>query len=71
VRRKLNLSVLIFDAHTNELLKKGYMLTSAKHKNQLAIDIARFVAEGIHSYRVLVKEMDNPQGYEKTFLISR
>jgi hypothetical protein len=71
VRRKLNLSVLIFDAHTNELLKKGYMLTSAKHKNQLAIDIARFVAEGIHSYRVLIKEMDNPQGYEKTFLISR
>jgi hypothetical protein len=71
VRRKLNLSVLIFDAHSNELLKKGYMLTSAKHKNQLAIDVAKFVEAGIYSYRVLVKEMDNPQGYEKTFLINR
>jgi hypothetical protein len=63
--------VLIFDAHSNELLKKGYMLTSAKHKNQLAIDVAKFLEAGIHSYRVLVKEMDNPQGYQKTFLINR
>jgi hypothetical protein len=71
VRRKLNLSVLIFDAQTNELLRKSYMLTSAKHKNQLAIDVAGFVAEGIYRYRVMVREIDNPQGYEKNFYINR
>jgi hypothetical protein len=71
IRRKLNLSVFIFNAQTNELLKKGYLMTSSKHKNQLTIDVASYLAAGIHSYRVVVKEMDNPQGFEKSFLISR
>jgi hypothetical protein len=71
VRRKLNLRFLVFDARTNELLKQGYIMTSAKHKNQLAIDISRFAAAGIRYYRVEVQEADNPQGYAKSFLITR
>lgn len=70
IRRKLNLRVLVFNANTNELLKKGYMMTSSKNKNQLTIDVARFVAEGIHEYRVQVQELDNPQGYTKSFLVT-
>lgn len=70
IRKVLNLSIMIFNAQTDVLLKKGYMMTSSKNKNQVKIDIAEFIAEGIWQYRVEMKEIDNPQGYSKTFLIS-
>lgn len=69
VRRKLNLRVLIFDAQTNELLTEGYMMTSVKKKNQLTVDVSKFIAAGIRRYRIQVQEVDNPKGYTKSFLL--
>ncbi len=71
VRKKLNLHVLLFNAQTDELLKKGYILTSARNKNKVNIDVARFREQGIHQFKVVIKEMDNPEGYEKSFQISQ
>jgi hypothetical protein len=71
IRKKLNVQILLINAATDKLLKKGYMLTSAKNKNIIHFDIAAFRKEGIRKYKVLVQELEKPQGYSKTFFFEQ
>jgi hypothetical protein len=71
VRKKLNVEVLLINAGTDRLLKKSYMLTSSKNKNVIRFDISPFRKEGIRHYKVIVQELDKPQGYSKTFFYER
>jgi hypothetical protein len=71
LRKKLNVQVVLINAQTDQLLKRTYVLTSAKAKNIIRFDISLFRKQGIHNYKVIVQELENPKGYSKTFLFEQ
>lgn len=71
VRKKLNVQILLINAATDQLLKKAYMLTSARNKNIIQFNIKNFIGQGIHNYKVIVQELDRREGFTKTFLFSK
>ncbi|MDO1451748.1 hypothetical protein Q0590_36075 [Rhodocytophaga aerolata] len=67
--KKIQATLFIYNAATNELLEKRDRII--KRKEEVKLNLYAYMQAGIHTFKVLVKETGRGEGFEKEFLFTK